>query len=105
MHIDVKTRLVITSLLGAAILFAVPAAGHVDNVNLTDPCGSCHVGHGQSGQPMPLPVMRTTAPATMTKYTKTNATFAILRKFLLALIPMNFYAKLPYFEMIMILET
>jgi len=28
------------------------AAGHVDNLLLPEGCGSCHVGHGQSGEPM-----------------------------------------------------
>jgi len=29
-----------------------PARGHVDSTMLTDECGSCHVGHGRSGEPM-----------------------------------------------------
>ena len=34
------------------ILSVVPAGGHVGSPQLTDDCGACHVGHGQSGEPM-----------------------------------------------------
>ena len=36
----------------AVMLIAVTALAHVDSRYLTDECGSCHVGHGMSGQPM-----------------------------------------------------
>jgi predicted CXXCH cytochrome family protein len=36
----------------AGVLAGTPARGHVDSPMLTDECGSCHVGHGQSGEPM-----------------------------------------------------
>jgi predicted CXXCH cytochrome family protein len=37
----------------AVLLFRVPAApGHVDSPLLLEGCGSCHVGHGVSGEPM-----------------------------------------------------
>lgn len=34
------------------MLIAAAGFAHVDSPLLTDSCGSCHVGHGQSGQPM-----------------------------------------------------
>jgi len=36
----------------AALLLPSATTGHVDSPMLTEGCGSCHVGHGLSGQPM-----------------------------------------------------
>lgn len=42
------------ALLVAALtaISAAPARGHIGSGFLTDDCGSCHVGHGKSGEPM-----------------------------------------------------
>ena len=39
-------------LAAACGLLWEPGSAHVDSLALTDQCGSCHVGHGQSGEPM-----------------------------------------------------
>jgi predicted CXXCH cytochrome family protein len=42
-------------LLSVALLLVIPAGpvvAHIGNTFLTDECGSCHVGHGKSGEPM-----------------------------------------------------
>jgi len=40
------------TLTGLLLLAASPSGAHVDSHLLTDPCGSCHVGHGVADQPM-----------------------------------------------------
>ena len=46
-------RLVLVAILAGAALSGVgPVLGHVGSPQLTDDCGSCHVGHGKSGEPM-----------------------------------------------------
>lgn len=60
MRIDVmKTRgglkpgSILASIGALGMLFlAVPVLGHVGSPQLTDECGSCHVGHGKPGEPM-----------------------------------------------------
>ncbi len=44
-----NTRRILVAVL---CVLAVPAWAHVDSPLLTDPCGSCHVGHGEKGEPM-----------------------------------------------------
>ena len=39
-------------LVGVVLLGVGPALGHVGSPQLTDECGSCHVGHGKPGEPM-----------------------------------------------------
>jgi predicted CXXCH cytochrome family protein len=41
-----------TGLFVLTLLASGPVLGHVDSRFLTDECGSCHVGHGMSGEPM-----------------------------------------------------
>ena len=52
MHID--SRKFIARLLPVFLVavFAGQAVGHIGSNFLTDDCGSCHVGHGKSGEPM-----------------------------------------------------
>ena len=38
----------------ALLMMPVTGGAHVDSTELTDPCGSCHVGHGAKGEPMLL---------------------------------------------------
>jgi predicted CXXCH cytochrome family protein len=45
-----RTKFVLLAILS---LLTVPTAlAHVDSHQLTDPCGSCHVGHGMDDEPM-----------------------------------------------------
>ncbi len=45
-------RRIVLSILLISITVGMPAGSHVDNPFLPKGCGSCHVGHGMSNQPM-----------------------------------------------------
>jgi predicted CXXCH cytochrome family protein len=50
-HWKISTVLALYA-LGLILLLPEAAPGHIENPLLPEGCGSCHVGHGMSGQPM-----------------------------------------------------